>query len=123
MKLARIARLVDLAPMLLVLPALARQPAPSVAEAHLVNRYEPKWWKEAVVFQIYPRSFKDSNGDGLGDLPGITSKLDYLQKLGVNVIWLSPHFDSPYADNGYDIRDYRLISKSCWPASSSGICA
>jgi oligo-1,6-glucosidase len=77
----------------------------------LVNGYEPKWWKEAVVYQVYPRSFKDSNGDGIGDLPGLTSKLDYLQKLGVNVIWLSPHFDSPNADNGYDIRDYRKVMK------------
>src|SRR5579863_2002432 len=75
----------------------------------LINGYEPKWWKEAVVYQIYPRSFKDSNGDGIGDLPGITSKLDYLQKLGVNVLWLSPHFDSPNVDNGYDIRDYRKV--------------
>jgi len=78
---------------------------------HLINGYEPKWWKEAVVYQIYPRSFQDSNGDGIGDLPGITSRLDYLQKLGVNVIWLSPHFDSPNADNGYDIRDYRKVMK------------
>ncbi|GAC1426787.1 MAG: oligo-1,6-glucosidase [Acidobacteriaceae bacterium] len=83
-------------------------PAPA---QKLINGYEPKWWKEAVVYQIYPRSFKDSNGDGIGDLPGITSKLDYLQKLGVNVIWLSPHFDSPNADNGYDIRDYRKVMK------------
>jgi oligo-1,6-glucosidase len=75
----------------------------------LINGYEPKWWKEAVVYQVYPRSFKDSNGDGIGDLPGITSKLDYLQKLGVNVIWLSPHFDSPNVDGGYDIRDYRKV--------------
>ena len=74
-----------------------------------INGYEPKWWKEAVVYQVYPRSFKDSNGDGIGDLPGITSKLDYLQKLGVNVIWLSPHFDSPNVDGGYDIRDYRKV--------------
>ncbi len=73
------------------------------------NGYEAKWWKEAVVYQIYPRSFRDSNGDGVGDLPGVTSKLDYLQRLGVNVIWLSPHFDSPNADNGYDIRDYRKV--------------
>lgn len=73
------------------------------------NGYEPKWWKEAVVYQVYPRSFKDSNGDGIGDLKGITSKLDYLKKLGVNVIWLSPHYDSPNADNGYDIRDYRKV--------------
>src|SRR6202166_2504676 len=75
----------------------------------LINGYEPKWWKEAVVYQIYPRSFQDSNGDGIGDLKGITSRLDYLRKLGVNVIWLSPHFDSPNADNGYDIRDYRKV--------------
>src|SRR5271170_3673532 len=82
-----------------------------VPAQRLINGYEPKWWKEAVVYQIYPRSFKDSNGDGIGDLPGITSKLDYLQKLGVNVIWLSPHYDSPNADNGYDIRDYRKVMK------------
>ncbi len=67
------------------------------------------WWKEAVVYQIYPRSFKDSNGDGIGDLKGITSKLAYLKDLGVDVIWLSPHFQSPNADNGYDISDYEAI--------------
>ncbi len=70
---------------------------------------QPKWWKEAVVYQVYPRSFKDSNDDGIGDLKGLTSKLDYIQRLGVTVIWLSPHFDSPNADNGYDIRDYRKV--------------
>ena len=74
-----------------------------------VNGYQPRWWKEAVVYQVYPRSFKDSNGDGIGDLKGITSELDYIQGLGVNVIWLSPHYDSPNADNGYDIRDYRKV--------------
>jgi oligo-1,6-glucosidase len=74
-----------------------------------LNGYTPKWWKEAVVYQVYPRSFKDSNGDGIGDLKGITSKLDYIKGLGVDVIWLSPHFDSPNADNGYDIRDYRKV--------------
>ena len=68
-----------------------------------------RWWKEAVVYQIYPRSFMDSNGDGIGDLPGIISRLDYIRDLGVDVIWLSPHFDSPNADNGYDIRDYRKV--------------
>jgi oligo-1,6-glucosidase len=83
--------------------------ATEAAHPALINGYEPKWWKEAVVYQIYPRSFQDSNGDGIGDLKGITSRLDYLQKLGVNVIWLSPHFDSPNADNGYDIRDYRKV--------------
>ena len=74
-----------------------------------INGFRPAWWKEAVVYQVYPRSFKDSNGDGIGDLNGITSKLDYLQQLGVDVIWLSPHFDSPNVDNGYDIRDYRKV--------------
>jgi oligo-1,6-glucosidase len=69
------------------------------------------WWKDAVVYQIYPRSFMDSNGDGIGDLNGITSRLDHLQVLGIDTIWLSPHFDSPNADNGYDIRDYRSIMK------------
>ncbi|QNI31971.1 alpha-glucosidase [Alloacidobacterium dinghuense] len=83
--------------------------AAAIPAQQLVNGYEPKWWKEAVVYQVYPRSFKDSNGDGIGDLAGITSKLDYLQKLGVNVIWLSPHFDSPNVDGGYDIRDYRKV--------------
>ncbi|HSI60684.1 MAG TPA: alpha-glucosidase [Ideonella sp.] len=67
------------------------------------------WWKDAVVYQVYPRSFNDSNGDGIGDLPGITARLDYLKALGVDVVWLSPHFDSPNADNGYDIRDYRQV--------------
>ncbi|KQY95916.1 oligo-1,6-glucosidase [Caulobacter sp. Root1455] len=67
------------------------------------------WWKDAVVYQIYPRSFLDTDGDGVGDLPGITAKLDYLKALGVDVVWLSPHFDSPNADNGYDIRDYRKV--------------
>jgi len=67
------------------------------------------WWKDAVVYQIYPRSFMDSNGDGIGDLNGITSRLDHLQVLGIDTIWLSPHFDSPNADNGYDIRDYRKV--------------
>jgi oligo-1,6-glucosidase len=70
---------------------------------------EKKWWKESVVYQIYPRSFMDSNGDGTGDLKGITSKLDYLKKLGVDVIWLSPVYKSPNDDNGYDISDYQAI--------------
>jgi len=83
--------------------------AAAVPAQQLINGYEPKWWKQAVVYEVYPRSFKDSNGDGVGDLPGITSKLDYLQKLGINVIWLSPHFDSPNVDGGYDIRDYRKV--------------
>ena len=70
-----------------------------------------KWWKEAVFYQIYPRSFYDTNGDGIGDLRGIITKLDYLQNLGVDALWLSPVYDSPNDDNGYDIRDYRKIMK------------
>ena len=70
---------------------------------------EPEWWKEAVIYQIYPRSFMDSDGDGVGDLQGIISKLDYLKELGVDVLWLSPIYDSPNDDMGYDIRDYRKI--------------
>ncbi len=67
------------------------------------------WWKSAVVYQIYPRSFADSDGDGVGDLPGITGRLDYLARLGVDVLWLSPVYSSPQDDNGYDISDYRGI--------------
>ena len=70
-----------------------------------------KWWKEAVVYQIYPRSFKDSNGDGIGDLKGIISKLDYIKSLGVTVVWLNPIFPSPNFDNGYDVSDYEGIMK------------
>lgn len=67
------------------------------------------WWKDSVVYQIYPRSFMDSNGDGIGDIPGIISKLDYLNELGVEVVWLSPVYESPNDDNGYDISNYRKI--------------
>ncbi len=72
---------------------------------------EKKWWKEAVVYQIYPRSFKDSDGDGIGDLNGIIQKLDYVKSLGIDVIWLNPIYASPNADNGYDISDYQAIMK------------
>lgn len=72
---------------------------------------DKKWWKEAVVYQIYPRSFKDSDGDGVGDLKGIISKLDYIKSLGVDIIWLNPIYSSPNADNGYDISDYQNIMK------------
>ncbi len=71
---------------------------------------EQKWWHDAVVYQIYPRSFCDSNGDGIGDLNGIRSKLEYLQELGVDVIWLSPVYQSPMDDNGYDISNYQAIA-------------
>ena len=82
----------------------------SNSEAYEVPSYEGRqWWKEAVVYQVYPRSFNDANGDGIGDLKGITEKLPYLAKMGINVIWLSPVFDSPNVDNGYDISDYFAI--------------
>lgn len=70
-----------------------------------------KWWKEAVVYQVYPRSFKDNDGDGIGDLKGIISKLDYIKSLGVDVVWLNPIYSSPNDDNGYDVSDYRNIMK------------
>lgn len=74
-----------------------------------VKKNGKHWWQEVVVYQIYPRSFKDSNGDGIGDLPGIIEKLDYLETLGIGAIWLSPVYQSPNDDNGYDISDYEAI--------------
>ncbi len=81
----------------------------STFPAHASLGDQDAWWKSAVVYQIYPRSFADSNGDGIGDLPGIIGKLDYLEQLGVDVIWLSPIYKSPQDDNGYDISDYQDI--------------
>lgn len=72
---------------------------------------EQPWWKKAVVYQIYPKSFKDTNGDGIGDLEGVIEKLDYLKKLGIDVIWLTPVYPSPQRDNGYDISDYYAIDE------------
>lgn len=69
------------------------------------------WWKELTGYQIYPRSFKDSNGDGIGDLGGVIEKLDYLKELGIDLIWICPFYKSPNDDNGYDISDYQDISK------------
>ena len=71
---------------------------------------EKHWWHKATIYQIYPKSFKDSNGNGVGDLKGIISKLDYLQKLGITAIWLSPVYQSPMDDNGYDISNYEAIA-------------
>ncbi|TAE11635.1 MAG: alpha-glucosidase [Bacteroidetes bacterium] len=76
-----------------------------------IEAEQPKWWKEAIVYQIYPRSFKDSDGDGIGDLKGIISELDYIKSLGVNTIWLNPIYTSPNDDNGYDVSDYTNIMK------------
>ena len=72
---------------------------------------QEEWWKEAVFYEIYPRSFKDSNNDGIGDIEGIIQKLDYLKDLGVDALWVCPFYDSPGADNGYDVRDYYKVQK------------
>ena len=82
------------------------------------NASSKAWWKEAVVYQIYPASFKDSNGDGLGDIPGVISKIPYIKSLGVDTIWLSPIFASPQNDMGYDISDYLAIH----PPSTTSTC-
>ncbi|GAA1391912.1 alpha-glucosidase [Luteococcus peritonei] len=82
---------------------------PELADAHNPAARTPDWWKSAVVYQVYPRSFCDSDGDGMGDIPGIISKLDYLQQLGVDALWMSPAYKSPQDDNGYDISDYTDI--------------
>lgn len=67
------------------------------------------WWRDAVIYQVYPRSFADSDGDGMGDLPGITGRLPYLRELGIDAVWLSPFYPSPQHDAGYDVADYRGV--------------
>ena len=86
-------------------------PQKGTSQSPMNTANEKKWWKEAIVYQLYPRSFKDSNGDGVGDLKGIISKLDYLKSLGITAVWLNPIYSSPNDDNGYDISDYRNIMK------------
>src|SRR5215831_1047042 len=101
-----------LAALLAVLPLGAARPAGSpnadtrVAQAQVNTT---PWWQNAVFYEIYPRSFKDSNGDGIGDLNGITEKLDYLKDLGVDAIWITPFYPSPQVDFGYDISDYENV--------------
>ena len=73
---------------------------------------DKNWWRQAAIYQIYPRSFKDSNGDGLGDIKGITSKAEYLQSLSLDAVWLSPFYPSALADGGYDVDDYRNVDPS-----------
>jgi oligo-1,6-glucosidase len=85
-------------------------PQPNAQPSQPPGQQAKDWWQHSVVYQIYPRSFADSNGDGIGDLPGITARLDHLQALGVDVVWLSPIYASPQDDNGYDISDYRNIA-------------
>ena len=84
------------------LPDARGQSNPTDANRHA-------WWQDTVIYEVYPRSFKDSNGDGIGDLNGITSKLDYLQNLGIDAIWITPCFPSPQVDFGYDVSDYENI--------------
>ncbi|WP_313470009.1 alpha-amylase family glycosyl hydrolase, partial [Carnobacterium sp.] len=74
-----------------------------------MTEHDSKWWKKAIIYQVYPRSFQDTDGNGIGDLPGVIQRLDYIQKLGVNAIWLNPIFKSPQVDNGYDVSDYYAI--------------
>ena len=74
-------------------------------------KHKKDWYKDLVIYQIYPRSFKDGNNDGIGDLKGMIEKLDYLKELGINAVWMSPVYASPNVDNGYDISDYRRIYK------------
>jgi len=93
-----------------VSPGLAQQvPAQSSKAEHAHQKAQDPWWKHAVIYEIYPRSFKDSNGDGIGDINGITSRLDYVRDLGIDAIWISPMYPSPLVDFGYDISDYTAI--------------
>src|SRR5216110_2730143 len=82
--------------------------ADEVSAASAIIAAQP-WWRGAAIYQIYPRSFADSNGDGIGDLPGITQKLDYVASLGVDAVWLSPFFTSPMRDFGYDVADFCAV--------------
>ena len=90
-------------------PTPAGRPAPPLVPSPRHAGSGPHWWRHAVVYQVYPRSFQDSDGDGVGDLPGLLSRLDYLDALGVDVVWLSPVYRSPQDDNGYDVSDYQDI--------------
>ena len=99
--------------LLALLPACAHRVPPAQSQFETANAGHPKraWWKEVVVYQVYPRSFQDSDNNGLGDIRGITSRLDYIKSLGVDVVWLNPVYQSPNDDNGYDISDYRGIMR------------
>lgn len=95
--------------LLLIITSCGDSPASSSEAAKTPEIPNRAWWKEGVIYQIYPRSFKDTNGDGTGDLRGVIEKLDYIESLGVKMVWMNPFFDSPMVDNGYDVRDYRAI--------------
>jgi len=95
----------------LVLAVLLVALRASRAQSKTMHAPPPPWYQHAVFYEIYPRSFMDSNGDGIGDLNGIAAKLDYLQALGVDAIWIAPCFPSPQVDFGYDVSDYENIDK------------
>lgn len=97
--------------MLILLSMISCNNAPEKAPSAAETNSQKKWWKEAVVYQVYPRSFKDSDGDGVGDLKGLTGQLDYVKSLGIDIVWLNPIYGSPNADNGYDISNYDSIMK------------
>src|SRR6478752_636144 len=90
-------------------PALDLEVREDATPVHAADRPDAAWWRQAVIYQIYPRSWADSDGDGIGDLPGITSRLEHLRDLGVDALWLSPFYTSPQADAGYDVADYRSV--------------
>src|SRR6476646_8447071 len=91
------------------LHAVTRLETSTAAEPQAEAAAEDRWWRDAVVYQVYVRSFADENGDGIGDLAGVLNKLPYLRDLGVDALWFSPWYPSPLADNGYDVADYRAI--------------
>src|SRR6266513_2583012 len=94
---------------ILALPIIFSFALPVAAQSKPVDAEGHKWWQHAVFYEIYPRSFADSNNDGIGDLKGITEKMSYLHDLGVDAIWISPCFPSPQVDFGYDVSDYENI--------------
>src|SRR5215469_15075179 len=96
-----------LTPTRLYARALLPLTAPGLAPTD--QSMQNEWWRGAIIYQIYPRSFFDGNGDGTGDIPGINAKLDYLRSLGIDVIWISPFYKSPMRDFGYDVADYRTV--------------
>ena len=85
--------------------------APTTTLVHALGAPGGEWWRHAVIYQVYPRSFADGSGDGIGDLPGITARLDHVARLGVDAIWLSPFYRSPKADASYDVADYRDVDQ------------
>ena len=96
-------------PLLIALLLLGCTEEQPVEDPTPTSTEEKTWWKEAVLYQIYPQSFNDTDGDGFGDFRGVIEKLDYLESLGITMVWMNPFFDSPLVDNGYDVSDYRAI--------------